>query len=131
MESAKNRFQEVKATLGYDIPLSKDPYSKEKASIYLSFTIGAEELDRELYKKEALEIAKELTTQAKEILKEQGEELKMGIEELKNTRNPQIDKLREELSNEYDGKLKKAKDIILKQREEIKLLKNNNGVSDK
>lgn len=120
----KSKYEEVKATLGYDIPLSKDPYSKEKASVYLSFTIGAEELDRELYNQEVMRIAKELTQEAKSILIEQGEELKMGIEELKNTRNPQIDKLREELAIQYDEKLKKAKEIILDLREEIKLLKN-------
>lgn len=124
MEDTKGKYEEVKATLGFDIPLSKDTYSKEKASVFISFTIGGDSLDRELYTKEATRIAKELTEETKEILKQQGEEVKQGIEELRNTRNPEIDKLREELANEYDEKLKKAKEIILEQREKIKLLEN-------
>lgn len=122
MESPKDKYEEVKATLGFDIPLSKDPYSKEKASVFISYTIGGSELDRGLYTRETIRIAKELTEETKEILKQQGEEVKQGIEELRNTRNPEIDKLRQELSNEYDEKLKKAKEIILEQREKIKLL---------
>ena len=43
--------------------------------------------------------------------------------EITSTRNEMIDTLRAELSAEYDEKLKKAKEIILEQREEIKLLK--------
>jgi gas vesicle protein len=128
MENTQDRFEEVKATLGFDIPLSKDPYSKEKASVFISFTMGGNQLDRKEYTKEATRIARELTEETKEILKAQGEEVKLGIEELRNTRSPEIDKLREELSNEYDEKLKKAKEIILEQREKIKLLKEKNGI---
>lgn len=128
MENTQDRFEEVKATLGFDIPLSKDPYSKEKASVFISFTMGGNQLDRKEYTKEAIRIARELTEETKEILKAQGEEVKLGIEELRNTRSPEIDKLREELSNEYDEKLKKAKEIILEQREKIKLLKEKNGI---
>jgi ElaB/YqjD/DUF883 family membrane-anchored ribosome-binding protein len=123
MENSQDKFEEVKTTLGFDIPLSKDPYSKEKASVFISFTMGGNQIDRKEYTKEATRIARELTEETKEILKQQGEVVKEGIEELRNTRNPEIDKLREELSNEYDEKLKKAKEIILEQREEIKLLK--------
>lgn len=43
--------------------------------------------------------------------------------EITSTRNEMIDTLRAELSAEYDEKLKKAKEIILEQREQIKLLK--------
>ena len=43
--------------------------------------------------------------------------------EITSTRKEMIDTLRAELSAEYDEKLKKAKEIILEQREEIKLLK--------
>lgn len=128
MENTQDRFEKVKATLGFDIPLSKDPYSKEKASVFISFTMGGNQLDRKEYTKEATRIARELTEETKEILKAQGEEVKLGIEELRNTRSPEIDKLREELSNEYDEKLKKAKEIILEQREKIKLLKEKNGI---
>mgnify|MGYP001313225322 CR=1 FL=1 len=128
MENTQDRFEEVKATLGFDIPLSKDPYSKEKASVFISFTMGGNQIDRKEYTKEATRIARELTEETKEILKAQGEEVKLGIEELRNTRSPEIDKLREELSNEYDEKLKKAKEIILEQREKIKLLKEKNGI---
>lgn len=128
MENTQDRFEEVKATLGFDIPLSKDPYSKEKASVFISFTMGGNQIDRKEYTKEAIRIARELTEETKEILKAQGEEVKLGIEELRNTRSPEIDKLREELSNEYDEKLKKAKEIILEQREKIKLLKEKNGI---
>ena len=128
MENTQDRFEEVKATLGFDIPLSKDPYSKEKASVFISFTMGGNQIDRKEYTKEAIRITRELTEETKEILKAQGEEVKLGIEELRNTRSPEIDKLREELSNEYDEKLKKAKEIILEQREKIKLLKEKNGI---
>ena len=128
MENTQDRFEKVKATLGFDIPLSKDPYSKEKASVFISFTMGGNQIDRKEYTKEAIRITRELTEETKEILKAQGEEVKLGIEELRNTRSPEIDKLREELSNEYDEKLKKAKEIILEQREKIKLLKEKNGI---
>ena len=44
-------------------------------------------------------------------------------EDIRSTRNELMDKLRVEIAQEYDGKLKKAKKMILEQREEIKLLK--------
>ena len=43
--------------------------------------------------------------------------------EIKKSRNTLIDQLRVDLDKEYGEKLKKAKEIILEQREEIKLLK--------
>ena len=44
-------------------------------------------------------------------------------EDIRSTRNELMDKLRVEIAQEYDEKLAKAKKIILEQREEIKLLK--------
>lgn len=122
--SELNKYEEVKATVGYDIPLSKDTFAKEKASLFLSFTIGAEHLDREEYRKEVRQVVKELAEDTKQVLLEQGVDVKASIEELKSTRNDLIDKLRAELSAEYDGKLAKAKEMILELREENKLLKN-------
>jgi gas vesicle protein len=119
----KNKYEEVKATLGYEIPLSSDTYSKEKATVYLSITIGGDELDKDLYRKEARKIAMELTQDTKAILLEQGEEIKQSIEELKNTRNPEIDKVREELDKEYREKMEKAKEMILDLKKQIKLSK--------
>ncbi len=43
-------------------------------------------------------------------------------DELTTTRNDQIDELRVKLEAEYGAKLEKAKEIILTQREQIKLL---------
>jgi len=118
-----NKYEEVKATVGYDIPLSKDTFAKEKASLFLSFTIGADKLDREEYRKEVREVVKELAEDTKQVLREQWTGISETVEELKSTRNDLIDKLRAELSVEYDGKLAKAKEMILELREENKLLK--------
>jgi ElaB/YqjD/DUF883 family membrane-anchored ribosome-binding protein len=118
----KNKYEEVKATLGYEIPLSDDTYSKEKASVYLSFTVGADELDRKQYTQMVKDTVKDLTDEAKRILLERGEELKKDLEELKNTRNPEIDKLREELDKEYKERFEKAKEMILDYKEQIKEL---------
>lgn len=122
-----NKQKEVKMTLGYDFGLSKDTFSKEKASEFLSVSIGGDNLDNKELRKEARaearELVKELREDIKIILKEGGEEIKLDIEELKSTRNDLIDKLRAELSAEYDDKLAKAKEMILALREENKLLK--------
>jgi|GEM_PF-4093889 len=118
-----NKYEEVKVTLGYDIPLSKDTFSKEKASEFLSYTIGGDKLELDEVRTEARKTIQALVEDIKVMLLEGGEEIKLSIEELKNTRNPEIDKVRVELDKEYAPKLAKAKEIILKQREEIKLLK--------
>ena len=57
------------------------------------------------------------------MLMEGGEEIKLGIEALKNTRNPDIDKLRIEIEAEYASKMAKAKEMIIDLRKENKLLK--------
>lgn len=66
------------------------------------------------------EIEKELDKQIQRLVKEYFDKLSAQIKE---SRNSLIDQLRVDLANEYDEKLKKAKEIILEQREEIKLLK--------
>jgi small-conductance mechanosensitive channel len=123
-----NKWQEVKASLGYDLPLSKDTYSKEKASVFLSFIMGAEHIDREKYREEVRKVSKALVQDAKEILKEDSQEVIKSIEELKNNRSDDVDKLRVELAEQYEGKLKKAKEVILKlkgENEELKRIVND------
>lgn len=120
-----NKYEEVKATIGYDIPLSKDTFAKDKASLFISFSIGGDKLDKEEYRKEVREVVKELAEDTKQVLREQWVGISETVEELKSTRNDLIDKLRAELSVEYDGKLAKAKEMILELREENKLLKEN------
>ena len=119
-----NTWQEVKASLGYDLPLSEDTYSKEKASVYLSFTMGAEEIDREKYTEEVRKVSKALVEDAKEILMQDSQEVIKSIEELKNNRSDDVDKLRIELAEQYGEKLKKAKEVILKLKGENQELKN-------
>ena len=66
------------------------------------------------------EIEKELDGQIQRLVKEYFDKL---ANEIKKSRNTLIDQLRVDLDKEYGEKLKKAKEIILEQREEIKLLK--------
>jgi len=66
------------------------------------------------------EIEKELDGQIQRLVKEYFDKL---ASEIKKSRNTLIDQLRVDLDKEYGEKLKKAKEIILEQREEIKLLK--------
>jgi hypothetical protein len=55
-------------------------------------------------------------------LEVQKEKYEQSLQDMKDTRNPQIDQIRIDLSGEYDEKLKLAKQEILKLR---KLLKDN------
>jgi hypothetical protein len=95
----KDRIDGIQfSSQGYEVWITKvvDEKDQKKTEEVLDSTV--QRLVKEYYDK----LAKEITT----------------------TRNELIDTLRAELSAEYDEKLKKAKEIILEQREEIKLLKN-------
>jgi len=72
---------------------------------------------------EAKEIDKQIQRLTEEYFNKLKEDIREKADSIKETRNESIDKLRVELSQEYDEKLKRAKEIILEQREEIKLLK--------
>lgn len=65
-------------------------------------------------------VEEELDRQTQRLVKEYFDKL---ASEIKKSRNTLIDQLRVDLDKEYGEKLKKAKEIILEQREEIKLLK--------
>jgi hypothetical protein len=73
---------------------------------------------------EAKELDKQIQRLVKEYFDKLAEEMKGKADSIKETRNELVDKLRVEIADQYDEKLKKAKEIILAQREEIKLLKN-------
>lgn len=66
------------------------------------------------------EIEDELDSQIQRLVKEYFDKL---ASEIKKSRNTLIDQLKVDLDKEYSEKFKKAKEIILEQREEIKLLK--------
>ena len=66
------------------------------------------------------EVEKELDGQIQRLVREYFDKL---ASEIKKSRNTLIDQLRVDLDKEYSDKLAKAKEIILGQREEIKLLK--------
>jgi len=95
-------YEEVKSTIGYDMPLTDDSYSKEKASVFISFTIGANSLDQKKYQEIATKKADELAETMLRILSEKG--IKM------------IDKLVEDrievIRNEYEDKLAKAREYV-------------------
>ena len=97
-------YEEVKATIGYDMPLSDDSYSKEKASVYISFTMGGNSLDQEKYQEIATRKADQLAEAMLKILTEKGTKM--------------IDKLVEdritEIRNEYEDKLAKAREYVKK-----------------
>ncbi len=112
--------KEVKATLGYELPLSKDTYSKEKASVYLTFMITGEDLDKKKFQKEVNDTVKELSIQAKEVLLEGWEGVKKDLESLRAGRGEAIDELRVALDKEYTEKLTTAKEEIVQLKKELK-----------
>lgn len=118
-----DRAEGVKVSYGFDIPLSKDTYAKEKATVFLSFFINSPKVDKDELRKEARATAKELTDIVKEILKEEAESVKQSIAEFKEARSPEIDTLRKELSEQYEDKLVKAKQLITKLQAENEDLK--------
>ena len=66
------------------------------------------------------ELETELDGQIQRLVKEYFDKL---ASEIKKSRNTLIDQLKVDLDKQYSDKLAKAKEIILEQREEIKLLK--------
>jgi hypothetical protein len=105
MDSLQEKnYEEVKSSIGYDMPLTDDSYSKEKASVFISFTIGSNSLDQEKYQEIATKKAEELANLMGRILSEKG--VKM------------IDKLVEEritaIRDEYEDKLSKAREYVKK-----------------
>jgi hypothetical protein len=113
----KNKYEEVKATLGYDMPLSSDTYSKEKASLYISFTIGGDELNMKEYRKVVKETVKDLAKGTEELLIEKGQNMIDKIVEEKVKERTGIDgkttdELRIELSQQYSKDIENAKKVI-------------------
>lgn len=102
MEAKK--YEEVKTTIGYDIPLSDDTYAKDKASVFISFTVGSEELDMDRYQEIADKKADYLAERVENILVNKGKKM---IEKL-------VDSKVEAVRQEYESKLAKAREIIKK-----------------
>ena len=100
--------QQVYIEVLYKEPIEGIPFSNVGITVGVSKYIGEGEL------------SSEIDQQVQALVQEKFGKLK---EQIATTRNEMIDRLREELDKEYSGKLKKAKEIILEQREEIKLLK--------
>jgi hypothetical protein len=92
----------------YKEPIEGIPFSNTGLTVGISKYIAEDELPNEL---DAL---------VQRLVKEYFGKLST---EIKSTRNDLIDTVRAELSAEYDGKLAKAKEMILELREENKLLK--------
>lgn len=104
----------VEAT--YKEPIEGVPFSNIGLTVAVSKYIEQGTIEEEL--------DKQIQRLVKEYFDKLSNEMKAKADDIKETRNELIDKLRVELAEQYDEKLKKAKEIILEQREEIKLLKN-------
>jgi len=99
----------------YKEPIEGVPFSNIGLTVAVSKYIEQGTEDKEL--------DKQIQRLAKEYFDKLAKEMRAKADDIKETRNQLADKIRVDISKEYDKKLKKAKEIILKQREEIKLLK--------
>ena len=106
----------------YKEPIEGVPFSNIGLTVAVSKYIEQGTEDKEL--------DKQIQRLAKEYFDKLAKEMRIKADDIKETRNQLADKIRVDISKEYDKKLKKAKEIILKQREEIKLLKEQNGVRE-
>ena len=107
----------VEAT--YKEPIEGVPFSN------IGLTVGVSKYIEQGTEAEKLteELDKQIQRLVKEYFDKLSEDMKVKADTIKETRNELVDKLRVDIANEYDERLKKAKEIILAQREEIKLLK--------
>lgn len=101
-EQLKNKYEEVKTYIGYEMPLKKSEYAKDKVSVGVSFTIGAEEIDMERYQKIADQKADFLAQSMTEKLMDKGSEMIDGIVEQKV----------EGIRQEYESSLRLARDYV-------------------
>jgi len=106
----------------YKEPIEGVPFSNIGLTVAVSKYIEQGTEDKEL--------DKQIQRLAKEYFDKLAKEMRAKADDIKETRNQLADKIRVDISKEYDKKLKKAKEIILKQREEIKLLKEQDGVQE-
>lgn len=99
-------------------------YTSQGLSVWLTRVVDSKDQEQ-MY--EVVQEVVDLITQryAQKLAKDlevQKEKYEQSLQDMKDTRNPQIDQIRIDLSGEYDDKLKLAKQEILKLR---KLLKDN------
>ena len=92
----------VKTTIGYEMPLSDDTYSKEKAVLFVSFTIKNGEVDEDHYQEVADKKATHLADLMEKLL------IKKGIKMIDKL----VDKKVEEIRKEYESKLTKARELV-------------------
>ena len=98
----QKKYEEIKTTIGFEMPLKKSDFAKDKASVYVSFTIGSDEVDTEKYQDIADKKALHLAERMAEILVKRGSNMLDSI----------VDERIEEIRQEYEKKLAKAKEMV-------------------
>lgn len=97
-----NNSEEVKVYVGYDLPMKDDSYAKDKATIGVSYTKSASELDRKAVEEDLFGVVDRLAVRLGEYLVTKGKEV---VEAEVRRRVTDIEK-------EYEEKLNLARQKI-------------------